>query len=285
MSVLEEATLSEGSRTLTLMPASGIGVAELDFGFPSPRTVVRDSPGRSGADDETSFHGPRTVSLSASAVTDGGKSPAEWMDDLSWFLHPNRRPVLEFKREGQSKRRVTLRADALSAPLSAQLPNLVRITASWLAPSGREESADESMTTANPEGGESGRTYDLTFDRVYPASTGLGTIVVTNAGNADADPTLRIFGPCTDPQVTNETTGDTLKFAGITVADGDWLEVDMAEATVLLNGDASASRFSFVDFPGSTFWTLGPGDSTVRFHPASSSGASVLEITFRSQWI
>ena len=285
MTLLLAARLIDGDRTLDIVPRSGVRAATLDFGFPSVRASVQDRPGRHGVNDITRLHGARSATLGGHVAATDGKSFAEWFDELAWFLHPSRRPVLEFRRPGQDARRMVLRADSFSAPLQASRPNHPEFSASWIVPSGREEAAEESVRHANPEEGEAGRSYNLTFDRAYPASTGLGTIQVVNEGTADADPVLRIFGPCTDPQVTNETTGQTLKFDDITVAIGDWLEIDTAEATVLLNGSAAASRFQFVDFPGSSFWPLVPGPNIVRFHPQSSSSPSVAEVRYRSQWL
>jgi hypothetical protein len=282
---LAEAKLVDGSRELRLLPFAGFGTLDVDLGYPESRAVSNYRPGRSGSDDETLLHGARPVTVSAQVFEHNGKQLGGWLDELAWFLNPGRRPFLEFRRAGQTVRRLRLRADSRSDPIRAGIGSRIEVSASWVAPSGREESAQLSTLTANPEEGEEGREYPLTFNRVYPESSGLGTIQVVNQGNADADPVIRIFGPCTDPRVINETSGDEIAFDGITVVAGDWLEVDASEATVLLNGDPAQSRFQFVDFPSSRFWTLQPGTNAVRFAPASSSGASVCEVRWRSSWL
>lgn len=52
------------------------------------------------------------------------------------------------------------------------------------------------------------------------------TLPITYAGTWRAFPIIRFYGPLTDPILTNVTTGEKLSFSGVTIADGDWYEVD-----------------------------------------------------------
>ena len=49
---------------------------------------------------------------------------------------------------------------------------------------------------------------------------------ITYNGDFRAFPVIGIYGPITSPKITNNTTGDTLDFAGTTIAAGDWYTID-----------------------------------------------------------
>ena len=69
----------------------------------------------------------------------------------------------------------------------------------------------------------------------YPPTGETGTL--TNPGNADAYPVITITGPCSDPSVANETTGETIA-CDIALGRGDTLVIDCRPETrgVYLNG-------------------------------------------------
>lgn len=285
------ARLVDGDRVLDLHPSLAWGLKLLDLGAPDVRDVVDDRSSADGTLDETAFHGARLVTLGGRVVDDGDRTAAEALDDLGYYAHPGRRPWLVYRLEGQSTRRVRLRADQRSSPLTADQRKRLDWQASWRAPSGLLQSDVLHVLSANPAEGEEGRSYDLTFDRSYPASLGLGTVEAVNAGNADADPVVRIFGPCTGPRVANDTTGLRLEFTaegGLSVADGDYVEVDLAQRTARLNGDPAQSRLRYLEYADparSSWWTLTPGDNLVRFYPLTSSAPAQAEISWRDAWI
>jgi hypothetical protein len=140
---------------------------------------------------------------------------------------------------------------------------------------GTEDSEVSTLPTAGG-GLEFPATAPFTFGAV---STG-GTINAVNSGTFHTSPTFRIDGPVTNPRIENVTTGQTLSFTG-TVADGDYLEVDVDARTVLLNG--TASRYSWID-ADAEWWDLPPGTSEVTFR-ASTTTAATLTMTWRSAWV
>ena len=117
--------------------------------------------------------------------------------------------------------------------------------------------------------------FDLTFGSV---STG-GDLNLVNAGTFDAPVSLRIDGPCTDPQVENVTAGKTLTL-NTTLGSGEYLLLDSKDRTVLLGG--TASRYFVLD-PTSEWWDLLPGTNAINYLASSDSG-STLTVTWRSAW-
>lgn len=272
--------LVDGDRELNV-DDEDIWLDELDLGFPAVRAVVQDRPQADGESDQTAHHGGRAVSMKLRLVP-VTRTLTALLDDLMYFCHPGRRPVLVFEHDG-SERQITLRADQQSAPITS--PNSQAVQVAWRAPTGRILSSTEQVSAANPDAGEPGRAYDLTFDRDYPDSVGIGRITVTNAGTTAADPIIRIFGPCTDPRIANETVDKALEFTGLTIAAGDYLELDPAHRTARLNGLASSSRYGFLNFDTSEWWSLEPGDNTIRFYPVTSSPPSQAQVRWHDAYL
>jgi hypothetical protein len=276
-----------GVETLLLNEATNnLDVYDSDFGFPEVRTVVEAAPDADGTVDTTALIGARTVTLRL------------WLDSVPWatrqrlvrFLHPKLRPTLFFRLdEDQPEMRVDLRGDLLSGnlPTLMQLADQRDVMVQWVAPSGVLESADlyTVIATTGGAGAEVGRLYDLVYPRLYPASPVLGAATCTNAGTADAYPLIRIYGPCTDPVVTNDTAGRSLEFSGLTIDAGQFLEVDTRARTIRYNADPADSRYSKLVFPTSRWWTLAPGTNQVRFVPATGSGGASADIVFRDTYL
>ena len=121
---------------------------------------------------------------------------------------------------------------------------------------------------------------------LLPLSTG-GTLIggrvdLTNDGTTDTGLLLRIDGPVPEPRVTllrPDGEVQTLRWTGLTIPSGQWLEVDTAARTAFLNGLEGASRFpGFVDWP-----LLPPGTSTLRFG-AADDDTGTLTVTYRHAW-
>jgi hypothetical protein len=128
----------------------------------------------------------------------------------------------------------------------------------------------------------------LPLPAILPVTIG-GTVVggelaLVNAGTAPAPLMARIDGPATDPRIillrpdgSTQTVGFTLSLPA-----GQWLQVDSAAGTALLNGLETSSVF------GSAAWDLDPypllpGSTAVRFRAADDE-AGTLSTTHRDSW-
>jgi hypothetical protein len=108
-----------------------------------------------------------------------------------------------------------------------------------------------------------------------------GRCVLTNPGNATGPVTLRIDGPVVGPQIVHVGSGLALTFASsLSLAAGEWLEVDMEAQTALANGQAAASRNQFITQRG---WSgFSPAGNEWDFSAVSGTGQ--LTVTAVPTW-
>lgn len=124
-----------------------------------------------------------------------------------------------------------------------------------------------------------GLTWPAVWPAVWSATTQSGSMTVVNSGNFSAPWSARIDGPCDTPRIVNVTTGQFLEFT-LTLAAGEWLDVDSDARTVVFGG--TASRYSTIA-AGSTWWDFEPGNTEIAFR-ASTTTAATLTVTSRSAW-
>lgn len=256
-----------------------------ELGGPTMRTSDSDKP-----QDHGSYYGPdlfdaRTFVLQ---VTVRGDSPADtennadalisewWVDsrtdtDVTKPLKVKFPGKAEVQLNGrprravvQTKRLIGHRADA-SLEYHAGDP-------AWYEATEQSEALSLSVAAG-------GFTFPMTFDLTFGGTASSGSVTVTNDGNFQMKPRVRFSGPYTGPSIENITTGESLGL-DLTIASGDYVDVDFADATILLNG--TASRYYTKT---GTFWTLEPGDNEVRIGSTSYNASSAATIYWRDAWI
>jgi hypothetical protein len=273
------ARLELGADVLDLTEANGWFVRQLDVGYPAVRQIVDPRAGADGTVDSTQFFGNRTVSL---LLRSTGNRRVAW-EQLSKFMRPGTRPFLFYNLDGADRRirlRPVARSAAFVAPTTSQ-----EFLVQWVAPDGVIEAATETVALADATSGvEDGRQYDLTFDRTYDPTTPAGAVLVTNDGTSNVALDIQLFGPCTDPLIENLTTGELLAF-DTTLTAGQWLQISSRNRTVLLNNLPAQNRYDTLDFTVSSWFTLPPGQSLIRYRPDTSSSGAFARISFRSSWI
>lgn len=177
--------------------------------------------------------------------------------------------------------------------LSARLQNGPRFTGAWqkefqvglVADDPRIYSTALYQQTIIPSatGSSSGRS----FLRSYPVSYGTGAPVgsanIFNAGTTHTYPMLIVYGPGTNPQITNFTTGQSISLV-YTLAADEFLQIDTRPLakTVMLNNQAN--RFNAVDFLNTAWWGLQPGTNDIRIAFTSFSTGASLGISWRNAW-
>lgn len=126
----------------------------------------------------------------------------------------------------------------------------------------------------------------LTFPHTFPHTFGtanVGGVNLTNEGNTDSERlliTLSTEGSAlVNPRLELVATGQALQF-DLTLDPGHTLVIDMAAASVKLDG--TASRSGSLRHPGSTWWALPPGTNTVRF---GGTGTGRMTVQYRPAWI
>lgn len=275
------------TETLDLMDqANGYRVDNLDIGFPTVREVRAALPTRDGDFDTTALFGPRVVTIAGSVIAVAGSARQTAVSKLAYWLRPAVRPRLVYAVDaGVAPLAIGLRGSQMSAPFTN--PFVSAFSASWVAPDPVAYALTAQTITLGPQGTASGRAYNLTFPRTYPAATGgsgMGTL--TNGGDKGTWPHLLIYGPCTNPAIFwVSPPGGAVVFAGLTVAAGDYVDVDTFNQTAYVNSNPAASRYGNLDFTQTVWAPLPPGPTTLRFAPASFSVPCQCVVAWYDAWI
>lgn len=147
-----------------------------------------------------------------------------------------------------------------------------------VAPDPRKFAAAVSATTALPSG-SGGFSVPFTVPFAINSNIVSGEVHLTNPGNATGAVVLRIDGPVVGPQITHVGTGLQLIFSSsLTLAAGEWLEVDTEAQTALANGQAS--RNNAITSRGWFGFESGP--NTFAF--AAVSGSGLLTVSGTPAW-
>lgn len=125
----------------------------------------------------------------------------------------------------------------------------------------------------------------LTLPFTVPGVLNGGFLDLVNSGTADAGMTVRIDGPAVEPRLILRRPDGSVQSVRffITLAAGQWLEIDSTRRLALLNGLASSNQ------RGNASWDLDPyplppGVNTLRFLSGEYSAASQLTASHRSAW-
>ena len=270
---------------LTLGAGTAYGISDLRGldDLPELRTSDTPRPQDHGEYPGIDYAAGRTVdvALTVTAATDAAfRAAIQALEDAT--ILRTAETALSFQNPGMaSPRRVNARPRRRSIPNDwDHVFRIGRVALQFHATDPRvyDDNQSSSSTAAATSGG--GRTYNRVYNLTYAAGGAGGSITATNNGNFPTRPTARIDGPVTDPRIENVTAGKFLQFSGLTLAAGDWLDIDFANRTVLLNG--TASRYGFLTST-SSFWELAPGANEIKFTSGSATGT--LTLTWRSAWL
>lgn len=147
---------------------------------------------------------------------------------------------------------------------------------SWLSPSfdGAEAFVEFSLETPFPYA------EDAT-EQSASLTPGGGFTVVTNAGNADFSPVVRVLGPAFGFTLTNvddvdsagnplQVVYDSTRPGALAIAPGHYAELDFFRGTIYLDGNG-ASLIAGIDPTVSDFWSLVPGTNDIEISGASGT--------------
>ena len=187
--------------------------------------------------------------------------------------------TVKWTPDGSVQRMVTFRAQQ---PMRSTGRWPKQFQLSLVSASHRVVSASESNANfaAGSSGGEIGISSPISSP-LTSAFNSTGAVQIANQGDEPYPPRYRIDGPITNPTIRNATTGEELRFI-TTLATGEWLDIDVTARTALLNG--VTDRYSTVQFPGSTWFLLQPGNNDIRLLALTSGAPAALTVYWRSAW-
>lgn len=120
------------------------------------------------------------------------------------------------------------------------------------------------------------RFFDQTLqtESINPAATE----TLTNDGNEQTNPIMRVYGPFSTATVTNLNNSETFTLSDA-VTNGHWVEIDTQAHTVITDLGASA----YGSWSGD-FMRLVPGDNDIMFTATGASGVCRLEVDWRDAY-
>lgn len=263
-----------GLGRLDLECDEGFVVASIEVGFPESRQVVRSRSLADGLFDDSRYLGSRVITVTV-RMRSGGCDPKgtsqELIDQVMAYMSPRRRPrlVWSLQRDINEMRSTVVRG--FDAPVLIDAYAYPTVVFQFVSSGSFLEAPEETCFIANPDipATETGRDYDLTFDRTYSPGGPTDSIFVVNPGTVPADWTGTILASANQPNIV--VNGYPISFnanGGVNLIAGQTLNIDTKERTILLNNDVQESRYDRVNFEE---WTwdevlLQPGLNVIRFN-------------------
>lgn len=272
-----------GSAGVTIGKGTAYIINDFEFFGQSARTL--DTPRANAPGDYTTqdYLGSRVGTIK---VTVTGATPTEAMNNYNalvgqWWMRASEtvRP-LQFKLPGQPQQQMLGKPRRFNPDMSRLLASIVTVDLEYYTPGPAIVSADPVTGSTTLSAGVGGRTYPRVYPMTY-GSVGAQPAVVTNDGNYTVWPVVTIYGPCANPIAVNTTQGKSIKVS-LTLAGGDFLVIDMDAHAILLNGTASR-RYAMTS--DSQWWSLDPGQSSLRFLADVYQAAAHMDIQFNSAWV
>lgn len=249
------------------------GVGWQAWDTPEIRATDRARGGRSGATSGDDLAGQVEFRPQLQIV---GADWSERLDELRTAWARSDGPVWLRLRRGGQTRRLMGRPRGVSVDLSGAGHSVVVATCRFRSTSpwwfADEETVLE-VTTATGDAGF-GPPFGSPFGSGGQAS---GIVSAVNQGDQPTWPHVRIDGPASNPRLEHVDTGQVVQ-VGITVPEGQHLDIDFDHRTVLLSG--TASRYDQLTQAG--WWQLEPGPQPVRY--TTSNGDGPATIRFRSAY-
>lgn len=111
-----------------------------------------------------------------------------------------------------------------------------------------------------------------------------GSLEAENIGTAEAWPVLTVYGPITNPVITNEETGQSIHLV-YTLAAGEYLVIDTNPRRRSIRLNDTTNRYRAYSFAQSSWWALQPTTvNTIRLAQAAYDDGASLVVQWRDAW-
>lgn len=131
---------------------------------------------------------------------------------------------------------------------------------------------DQYTSFVTPSAG-GGFIFPFSFPFMFADASGDGGGTFHNAGELDAYPIVRIYGDIVNPTIINQTTG-LLTTLDVSVNAPDFVEIDMWNEKITLNGSDTTPLLKVLNNAVSSFWPLQPDDNQVRLIGSNANPAT-----------
>jgi len=202
---------------------------------------------------------------------------------LNAFITDGQYRWLKYQPEGFIPLQIYCKVFDTDVPEIIEADRLSRIfTINLLAIDPHIYSQEELTETVYIPSAVGGRVYVKVYPKTYGTIQTGGKITCTNNGNYSVIPIVKMYGPLSSPKIRNNNDSAKEILVNLVVADGDYLEVDFEEKTIMLN--SFSSRYNYLS-SDSEWWKILPGNNSIEFRDGLGNTNGKAEIIFRSGWI
>lgn len=120
----------------------------------------------------------------------------------------------------------------------------------------------------------------------FPLNLGGDAVSSQLSINYDGDvktfPTWTIHGPGDDPKLINQTTGESLSISNVSLDETQTITIDTKLRQITLDDNINLlPQLAW----GSTFWTLEPGQNSVKIEMANATAASSIQLSYSPRYL
>ena len=136
-------------------------------------------------------------------------------------------------------------------------------------------------------GGGTGMPFPLTFPVTFGATVSINqTQAVTNAGSYRTYPVIILYGPITNPVITNTTTGEVLSFVGTAIGTNQTWTIDCRYGYKTVTDQLAVNKIASLLLTSdlSTFH-LEPGANSINVTGGAVNGTTQASIQFYSRYV
>jgi hypothetical protein len=257
----------------------------LGLDTPEYRLSINEKAGEDGGNASSAFYGPRLVTLEGYIR---GGSVALYEENRRAFAsafainrEANGTPVLtRFEFTTLSGAQYYFYGIPRRPVFSQTNIDYCDFMVSIVVPQPQLFSVDEvsSGQVLLPE--PTGITFPLTFPITFGGVLG-GTYAANNPGTMLSWPVITLRDSLTSPYILNATTGQVMQL-NYTLLNGDVVEINMLDKTIVLNGSANLLSTKSLD---SEWWAMQPGNNVIIFASGGGSDTGTLEVTFNPAYV
>lgn len=267
------------------------------LGRPPVRASDTDQPSMDGQFAGPDFWAGRQIQFDAAIKIPGNPAACHDMvaalqaatDPAAVRLTGGQGMTLRIKRPGRAVKRLTVRARKIDPEYRTVIHGYVPLDMEFLAHDPTFY-ADSTTTTEIPLGWLTGGGFAAPV--TAPIYVQDGTVAadrpgwVTNNGDAEAWPVIRVTGPCANVSIIHAASGRTLALPTLNLLAGQWIEIDTRPGyrTVTRENGGYASTYLS---PSSRLdqFSLPPGQSEMRWTAFDNTNTARLRVTWRDAYI
>lgn len=266
------------------------------LGRPPVRDNDIDQPSADGSWPGPDYFAPRQVQIDAAIRIPGQRAAA--LDVLAALQRPaadtavrlvgGATHTLRIAGDGRPVKRLSGRLRRLDPEIRQAIHGYIPLDIEFVA-TDPTWYADTESTVEIPLGWLTGGGFAAPV--VAPIYVQSGTVAanrpgwVTNTGDTDTWPVIRITGPCTQATVTHVASGRSLALPTLTLTAGQWVEIDTrpGRRTVLRETGGNATTLLT---PASRIdqFSLPPGISEMRWTAFDATNTARMRLTWRDAY-